>query len=203
MGLDYNFYFQLQEHDRWIVPEGFTNRFGGFCEKIGYFVWFNRVSLFFGESAVIPFATSMPSEIECTALYKQLQYGFNEWYRGWISFEDLYLDEWSTSFLYITTHVPPHLASEFTDGAEPFPEQQLLNRGCSPDEIATYCNDNSDIWVTQPIVPGFRANDFRGWVKVSWKKSIAEVVGDWRVSEFQKLRQFGRDSDLRIDCLYS
>ena len=40
MGADYDFYVQLQEHDGWIMPEGFKNRFGGFREEIGYFVWF-------------------------------------------------------------------------------------------------------------------------------------------------------------------
>lgn len=204
MGLYYNFFVQQRRRDGWIVPKGFTNRLRGYQEDLGYFVWFKQAPLFFGNSAKFRLDTNQPPGIEHTLLYQRLDYGFHDWYRGWIAFEDLLLDIWADSHVFIPSHVPAHLAIVFADGAQPFPAQQLADRGCLADKIADIRGDYPFKMVDRPVVPGSGTDDFRRrLVKVSWKMSIADFLGDWRVSEFQKLREFGEDSDLRIICTHS
>ena len=204
MGLYFHFFVQQREANRWIVPKGFRNRLRGFREDIGYFVWFKHAPLFVGDDAVFGLDSSLPPSIEDTLLFQRLDYGFHEWYRGWIAFEDLLLDLWADSFVFIAGNVPPHLASVFADGAQPFPERQLADQGCTADEIASIRDGYRNQMVDRPLFPGTGADGFRGgWKRVTWKMSIADFLGDWRVSEFHKLREFGADRDLRIICTYS
>ncbi len=201
MGIYYDFYVQQQTADGWIVPVGFKNDLDGSDEELGYFVWFKHSPIFFDESAMLPLHRTRPPEIETTSLYQQRSWGFDDSsYYGWIGLEEMLMDDWAVTYLYVSTHVPEPMAYLFMDGAQLFPEKALLERGSTDKDISAYLRSASRHIIDEPIKRRTYARDYRGWVEVSWKVSVEDVLGEWRVAEFKKLRRFGSDSEMRIIC---
>ena len=226
MVLDFNFHFQVLTQEGWIVPTGFSNRFGYYEDK-GYFTWFDdkdaTIRLFLGEKALFPMHRSFPPNIERTTLFQNAPLStfggdqlsvFTTWFYGWLSFEDLILDCWDESYLLVSKRVASSYAPHFQDGQQPFPRERLISAGMDSTEVedlenTSYYVSDAEL-VEEPIAcglePGQRGLDFNSpdnLCEVSWKVSVSSFLGEWRTEEFRKLRQYGTDENLRIICLFS
>jgi hypothetical protein len=219
MGLDYHFFVQQRVNSRWVVPSGFKNCMDSFREELGYFTWFDDKDvtihrLFVDDDAIFPLQTNLPPEIKDTLLFESFQWAFDEWYQGWIPFEEIHMDTWDEYSFLVSKPVPAQFVPLFRDGMQAFPAQPLLHAGCSPAEVDEMqntwhyaydirCSPKSGIDLHQTSsTPMWRA-EWDGMTRVSWEVSISQFMGEWRISEFQKLRQLDEDSNLRIICTFS
>jgi len=218
MGLDYNFHFQVYTQEGWIVPTGFSNRFG-YYESVGYFTWFDdkdvTICLFAGEKALFPMHKSFPPDIEKTTLFENASLSaFTAQFYGWLSFEDLILDCWDESYLLVSKRVASSYAPLFQDGQKPFPRGGLISAGMDPAEVedlenTSYYVSDAEI-VDEPVEFGLEQGQNGSDLispdnlcEVTWKVTLSSFLGKWRTEEFRKLRQYGTDQDLRIICLFS
>ena len=207
MGLDYGFHVELHADGCWQVPESLVlpyQRPGGFCWSSGKH---NVTSLFFGQDAWFPFRPELPPDWSTSQLYQSLAefYDFevNEWRISWLPYEELCIDQWPTERLLVAGTVRASVALLFGDGTGPFPAEELEAHGIT-EELTLGAIGNG--WqVSSPIgyVHGKRRDglaklDPSVFVPVSWETTLATFLGEWFVSAFQSLRQFGDDCDLRV-----
>ena len=219
MGLDYYFYCQKHTQQGWSVPADFTNEHGN-PDSSGEFTWFDdqdvSIRLFLGAQALFPLHNDFPPGFEQIPLYQRNVNAFTEWFSGWLPFEELLLDCWDETLLLVSKRVTASHALLFGDGQQPFPHQALLLAGFEQLEIerlenTSYYVKYAEI-VDQPI--DYNSGQTRNYlermllfpnqlVKVSWKVTVSQFLGEWRTKEFRRIRQYGADEELRIICLFN
>ncbi|PQO35601.1 hypothetical protein [Blastopirellula marina] len=231
MGLDYYFYLQRVSDDVWTTPAEFddpTNR-----EMRGQFMWFDDKDvtahrLFVRDDSLFPLHRNLPPEFVITELYRAsnrspdmsdadcLDYVnrcFDDHYFGWIGFEELMIDLWSETELLIRKNVPARFASAFGDGSLRFPRETLLTLGMPEDDADRlantwyYANDSGRSLagysvVDEPFIRRF-GDGPHDQAAVTWKVTIAEFIGEWRMERFLKARKSAADDQLRIICTFS
>ena len=138
MGLDYHFYFQVNEGEEWTVPANFTNRWD-YEAQLGYFTWFDdkdvTAKLFWGEQSTFPMQYDYPPNVENSILYQKTSAAWPEWFQGWLPFEDLMIDYWDETHLLVCKEIAGSYALLFSDGKQPFPRERLLNAGVDPHDL--------------------------------------------------------------------
>jgi hypothetical protein len=121
----------------------------------------------------------------------------------WVDPEDWLVDTWADSALLLTGEVPARVAHLFTDGAQPFPLQAL--RAAWPDfevqddprSCAQLADEPRDQhWGRAAFERHDAAPD--GRVTVTWRASLAERVGDWRVEALAQLQAHTRGERVRL-----
>jgi hypothetical protein len=218
MGLYYNFYVQKKAEGRWVVPAGFSDSKGERDES-GYVTWIDDEDsvrqVFWGAKALFPMRRECPPDITDTLLFQRCgASGFSVWYHSWLSLDELLLDLWDETDLIVCKRIAARHARLFGDGRQPFPRQGLLSAGIPPAEVedlenTSYCVSDAFV-VDEPIDwnYGKKLHQLKEvapeyLAEVTWQVSISNFLGQWRTAEFQNLRRFGRDEELRIICLFS
>jgi len=186
--------------------------------------------LFIRDDALFPLHREVPPGFVITELYRMsnrspdmsdadvldhMQSCFEEHYQGWIGFDELRVDSWSESELLIRKNVPAYIASVFGDGEQPFPRDDLLNVGWSENDVRDLENTSHYAYDKQFDPDGYSIaddpvrrweippTDAGGMALVSWKMTIAEFIGDWRMETLRRARQLAPDRCLRIICTFS
>jgi hypothetical protein len=147
-----------------------------------------------------------PDDRRGSALLKYLDpfydYGLNEYQLCWLPYQELFVDCWDTDLVTVGTRVPARHAHLFGNGQQRFPAAELIEAGVTEAEL----DDLRDGGLArEPVDTTFGQERFRiaqlppdREVRVTWRETIAEFIGEPHASLFKGLRQYGRDEDLRI-----
>ncbi len=216
----FGLYAQQRTESGWIVPpcmsllpdQEYWTRGHLFDFKV-YSAALER--LFLGDDACLPLRKDIPGDFKDTELYEHFVRGSELSFQGWAPMAELYVDDWSTSSLYVSRSVPGHLAHHFTDGAQAFPMQALLDSGCSTDdcerlEDTTSAKDIRHVGrggegievLARPIVQRPRGDELPRVIEVSYSLSIADFLGGWQTEAIKAVRAEASDEDLRVICLF-
>ena len=128
---------------------------------------------------------------------------------------ELGIDDWSKTELLIQKNVPMNVAWAFGDGDQRFPRNALLKLGWPEKDVDWLENTSSYARDKQFDADGYsladapikhcdlHRSDDGGMSCVSWKSTIAEFIGEWRMESFRNARQLAADNCLRIICTFS
>jgi hypothetical protein len=147
-----------------------------------------------------------PEERQGSALLQYLDqlydYGRNEDNLCWLPYPELFIDSWNTDYLTIEGMTPVRYALLFGNGQQQFPSTALLAVGLTEREVDRLREGR---WTDEPVDITLGRERYRlaemppdREVKVTWRATIGEFVGEPHASLFTGLRQYGRDEDLRI-----
>ena len=231
MGLDYHFHLQHFNGDVWTTPAELDDPTDRVMH--GELTWFDDKDvtvhrLFVCDDSFFPLHRTLPPDFAITELYrttnrspdmsdadvlKHIQHCFAEHYFGWIGFEDLAIDLWSETELLVQKNVPARLASAFGDGSHRFPRDSLLTLGIPESDVDELTDTSHYAYdrqfsptgysvVDQPTNRRFGAGPNDEAV-VTWRMTIAEFIGDWRMRPLLKARKVGTDDRLRIISTFS
>ncbi|QDU97420.1 hypothetical protein [Lignipirellula cremea] len=231
MGLDYHFHLQHFNGDIWTTPTELDDPTDRVMH--GELTWFDDKDvtvhrLFVRDDSLFPLHRTLPPDFVITELYRttnrspdmsdadvleHIQNCFDDHYFGWIGFEDLATNLWSETHLLVQKKVPARLAWAFGDGSHKFPRDSLLTLGLPERDVDELANTSNYAYdkqfsptgysiVDRPInrVFGDGPNDE---ALVTWKLTIAEFIGDWRMNALQNARKVATDDRLRIICTFS
>lgn len=231
MGLDYHFHLQHFNGDVWTTPAEFDDLTDRVMH--GELTWFDDKDvtvhhLFVRDDSLFPLHRSLPPDFVITELYRMsnrsadmsdvdvlehIQNCFDERYFGWIGFEELMINLWYETDLLVQKNVPARFASAFADGSLRFPRESLLTLGMPEHDVEELANTSHYAYDKQFSPRGYSVVDrpinhrFGDGPKdeavVTWKLTIAEFIGDWRMKPLLKARMVAAEDRLRIICTLS
>ncbi|MFO0942580.1 MAG: hypothetical protein U0930_17730 [Pirellulales bacterium] len=231
MGLDYHFHLQHFDGDIWKTPLEFDDPTDRVTH--GELTWFDDkdvtiLRLFVLDEAIFPLDRNEPPNFDITRLYRltnrtpdmtdddvmeHIRNCFDEAYVGWIGFSDLCIDLWPETEVLVQKTVPSSMAPVFGDGLQPFPYKKLITEGWSTIEVENMKTTSDYAPDVKFFADGYRlvkspmsaqstvANGKTALV--TWKVTLAEFVGDWRMTQLHAARKLDGDDRLRIICTYS
>jgi len=135
---------------------------------------------------------------------------FDEWYFGWLPFEELCVDTWCGLQLQVAGKAPQKHSLLFGDGQQPFPKGPLIRSGI-PDrdllqiERPLQLKDAADRidWQTGKSRHELDRMHPDSWVWVTWRLSVHEMVAQIATDLFLRLLATSNHEELRIVCIYS
>ncbi len=213
-------YIQQRTDTGWCVPPAMPPHPDYEYYSHGYLFDFKACSaplerLFLDEGALLRLNKEMPDDFRSTEVFRRHVQTDERSFMGWASVDDLLVDEWSELYLLACRNVPAQFAQCFSLGDQPFPRQELLEAGCSvedTDELEDVSTSADARFrgrggrvvetVDHPIVQYTRGDHLPAVIRVSWKLSVADFLGDWRYSALQAVREDAADKDLRIICVF-
>jgi hypothetical protein len=212
MPIYHHFYVECLDSSGWGVPRNFVAEDWTFKggRPFGEFAWAHPrsgwLALFWGRDALFPMRPGPPDNRHGSPLLRHLDefydYRCNEDGLCWLPYAELFIDTWDMDTVLVATEVPARLALLFGNGTGQFPGAELLASGVTPSESDRL---RSGQLSCAPVDVTFGAARFRvailpedREVKVTWRETIAEFVGEPHARLFKGLRQYGWDDDLRI-----
>jgi len=136
--------------------------------------------------------------------FKQVPYDYDrdEDQLGWIPYPELLIDCWDTESVTVAGSVPARRAPLFEDGTRPFPRAALRSAGATDRELERLADARP---VREPLDVAFGRERHRiaelppdELVQVTWRATVAELIGEPYVALFKGLRRYGPDEELRI-----
>jgi hypothetical protein len=208
----HHFYVEHRAQEGWGVPPDFTPEPWTFaCDRpFGAFAWAHPrcgwLDLFFGAAPLFPMRPGPPDDRRGSPLLRHLdqrdEHGRNDDGLCWLPYPELLIASWDTELVTVGTSVPARYALLFGDGLQRFPSAALLAAGASQEELgrlhdgrlasapvdAAFGRQRSRIAALPPDRP----------VEVTWRATIAELIGEPHAGLFKGLRRYGPDEDLRV-----
>jgi hypothetical protein len=152
------------------------------------------MDLFVGAQPLVAMSTELPVQpppseyLDYAQRYHDDEYGPTYW----CDFEDLLIEEWTTSTILVTAEVPAWQAPLFTDGASAFPERALREAGLSERDLDLLRDgqptDTSIDWTWRTARHDVHAAERMASLPVTWSDSVAGLFGQRALSAFQSLR---------------
>lgn len=212
MPIYHHFYVERREPEGWGVPPDFAPEGWTFeCDRpFGAFAWApprcGWLGLFFGSAPLFAMRPGPPDDRRGSPLLRHLDplydYRRNEDGLSWIEYAELLIDCWDTDLVTVGGTVPVRYALLFGDGQQAFPGAALLGAGASEQEMERMRGGRP---VSAPLDVAFgrqrsRLGDLppNQPVEVTWRATIAELIGEPHAGLFKGLRRYGPDEDLRI-----
>ncbi len=185
--------------------------------------------LFVGDQAIFPLHREQPPEFEITEFFldgplapdilpadawHRHNDAFADWYYGWIGLDELVLDCWPEQQLIVRKHVPIEMARFFLDGDRRFPRAKLIESDFETKEVDQICDTSYYSYDRKYDSHGYSVIDLPvRWqlsaldsdaldstVPVSWKTTLSEFIGEWRMKELRRLSLM--HAEVRIICLF-
>jgi hypothetical protein len=129
-------------------------------------------------------------------------YGRNEDELCWLPYPESIIGCWDTDLVTVGVRVPARYALLFGDGLQRFPGAALLGAGASEEELERLRGGRP---ASAPVDTAFGRQRSRiaglppdHPVEVTWRATIAELIGEPHAGLFKGLRRYGPDEDLRI-----
>jgi hypothetical protein len=209
----HHFYVERREPEGWVVPGDFApdpgmafecdRRFGAFAFVHPRRGW---PDLFFGAHRIFPMRPGPPDDRRGSPLFQHLDlfydYDRDEDQLGWIPYPELLIDCWDTESVTVAGSVPARRAPLFEDGTRPFPRAALRSAGATDRELERLADARP---VREPLDVAFGRERHRiaelppdELVQVTWRATVAELIGEPYVALFKGLRRYGPDEELRI-----
>ncbi|MEM1182407.1 MAG: hypothetical protein AAGM22_28935 [Acidobacteriota bacterium] len=205
-------YIEHRGDDGWGIPNAFAPKANMFHPELGQFAWVHPragwLDLFWSEDAIFPFQPGAPEERGSSPLLNHLKnrrdYGFdrNEDSLSWLPLTEMWLDSWQDETVLVGYPVEARWVPHFGDGNSPFPIDLLSDPDFKEDRDL---RERARLWRGAPINGMSGADRFRWSIRpphaafnVTWRETIAELIGGRYAQLFTSLRDYGRDEDLRI-----
>jgi hypothetical protein len=209
----HHFYVERRQPEGWGVPRDFApepslpfecdHRFGAFAFVHPRRGW---TDLFFGADRIFPMRPGPPDDRRGSPLLQYLDlfydYQRDEDQLGWILYPELLIDWWETESVTVAGSVPACHAPLFGDGTQAFPRAALVSAGASERELERLDDARP---VREPLDVAFGRERHRiaelppdQLVQVTWRATVAELMGEAYAALFKGLRRYGPDEELRI-----
>ena len=203
-----HFYVERREPEGWVVPRDFVPEPWTFdCDgSFGGFAWVHPSrgwrELFFGADPLFPMRPGPPDDRRGSPLLRHLDPLHEDYQLCWLPYPELLIDCWDTELVAVAGSVAARHAPLFGDGTLTFPRAALLEAGASDRELD--CLYYARL-VREPLDTACGRERHRierlppdCLVRVTWRATIAEFIGEPHPALFKGLRRYGPDEDLRI-----
>lgn len=179
MSRDYNFFVEYYLEQQWKCLPGLIEKTVDYNYALPLFTErfkSHRSKIFFAEDALLEMRRDIPVGSISPEVQKRIDQGGSYWIR----FDELMVDDWASTFVIVSGEVELMYASNFRNGNELFPSEDLINSGMNSQDIEALRDyPAASFLVPEPVDwrQKFVHQDESSLVYVTWKKSVDEFVG--------------------------
>lgn len=179
MSRDYNFFVEYCLEQKWKCLPDLIEKTGSYNYALPLFTErfkSHRSKIFFAEDALL----EMRRDIPIGSISPEVQVRIDQEDSYWISFNELMIDDWASTFVIVSGEVELRYAPIFKNGKELFPFDDLLNAGMHTRDIEALKDyPAASFLASEPVDwrQKFVHQDEGSLVYVTWKKRVDEFVG--------------------------
>lgn len=179
MGRYYYFFVESFSGDGWRCLPNLIRKAKGYNPARPLFIMryrSHRSEIFWGENALLELNTDL--SIDSISPEVQMRVNKDDFY--WISFSELMIDDWESTFVIVSGEVELRYAAIFKNGNELFPSDDLLKAGMDKLDVAALREYSAASFLVRESVDWrhkFVNQDEDSLVYVTWKRRVDEFVG--------------------------